>query len=81
MAAGVFVYTKNIYAAILCLYNKSHGLRIRSCKDESNLDKHGLSLADADGFEWETAVVCEDERQQYAERRFEAKGYIGGRRM
>ena len=43
-------------------------------KDESNLDKHGLSLADADAFEWETAVVCEDERQQYAEPRFEAKG-------
>ncbi len=25
-------------------------------KDESKLDKHGLSMADADGFEWETAV-------------------------
>lgn len=29
-------------------------------KDESNLDKHGLSLADADGFEWDAAVVRED---------------------
>ena len=48
-------------------------------KDESNLDKHGLSLADADGFEWETAVVCEDGRQLYAEPRFEAKGYIRDR--
>lgn len=48
-------------------------------KDESNLDKHGLSLADADGFEWETAVVREDTRRQYAEPRFEAKGYIGDR--
>lgn len=46
-------------------------------KDESNLDKHGLSLADTDGFEWETAVVREDTRRQYAEPRFEAKGYIG----
>ena len=50
-----------------------------TAKDKSKLDKHGLSLADADGFEWETAVVCEDERQQYAEPRFEAKGYIGDR--
>ena len=48
-------------------------------KDESNLDKHGVSLADADGFEWETAVVREDTRKQYAEPRFEATGYIGDR--
>lgn len=45
-------------------------------KDESNFDKHGLSLADADGFEWETAVVCEDTRKQYTEPRFKATGYI-----
>ncbi|WP_010107599.1 BrnT family toxin [Verminephrobacter aporrectodeae] len=48
-------------------------------KDGSKLDKHGLSLADADGFEWETAVVSEDTRKQYAEQRFEATGYIGDR--
>lgn len=48
-------------------------------KDESNLDKHGVSLADADGFEWETAVVREDTRKQYAEQRFEVTGYIGDR--
>lgn len=40
-----------------------------TAKDESNLDKHGLLLADVEGFEWETAVVHEDERKQYAERR------------
>ncbi len=48
-------------------------------KDESNLDKHDLSLADVENFEWETAVVHEDTRQQYAEQRFEATGYIGER--
>jgi hypothetical protein len=48
-------------------------------KDERNLDKHGLSLADADGFDWETAVVDEDIRKLYAEPRFEAKGFIGER--
>jgi len=48
-------------------------------KDEINLDKHGLSLADADGFEWDAAVVGADTRQQYAEQRFEATGYIGDR--
>lgn len=48
-------------------------------KDESKLDKHGLSLAEVDGFEWETAVVREDTRKQYAEQRFEATGYISER--
>jgi uncharacterized DUF497 family protein len=48
-------------------------------KDESNLDKHGVSLTDADEFEWEAAVVREDTREHYAEPRFEAKGYIGER--
>ena len=50
-----------------------------SAKDESNLDKHGLSLTDASGFEWETAVVREDARKRYAEPRFEATGLIGTR--
>lgn len=48
-------------------------------KDESNMDKHGLSLADADGFEWETAVVREDTRKRYSEPRYTATGYIGDR--
>jgi uncharacterized protein len=48
-------------------------------KNGSNLDKHGLSLADAEDFEWETAVVCEDVRKQCAEQRFEATCYIGNR--
>lgn len=41
-------------------------------KDASNLDKHGLPLADAEGFEWESAVVHEDTRKQYAEQRLAA---------
>lgn len=48
-------------------------------KDDGNLDKHGLSPADAEGFEWETAVVREDARKRYAEQRFEAMGLIGDR--
>lgn len=48
-------------------------------KDESNLDKHGLSLADAEYFEWGSAVVREDTRRQYVEQRFEVIGYIGNR--
>lgn len=48
-------------------------------KDEGNLDKHGLSLADAEGFEWDAAEIQEDTRRQYAEQRFEATGLIGDR--
>ncbi len=50
-----------------------------SAKDKTNLGKHNLSLADSDDFEWETAVIREDTRKQYAEQRFEATGFIGGR--
>jgi len=55
------------------------GYEFDPAKDESNTDKHGLSLGDADGFEWETAVVREDARQRYVEPRFTAIGYIGDR--
>jgi len=48
-------------------------------KDASNLTKHGLSLKDADRFEWDTAVIHEDMRQRYAEQRFKATGLIGER--
>ncbi len=48
-------------------------------KNESNLRKHGLSLGEAEGFEWETATIQEDTRKQYPEQRFEATGYIGDR--
>jgi uncharacterized protein len=50
-----------------------------STKDESNLDKHGLSLVEADGFEWEKAEVRKNKRKPYPEQRFEALGYIAHR--
>ncbi len=46
-------------------------------KDASNLAKHGFSLLDAVGFEWETAVVWADTRRDYHEARMVALGYIG----
>jgi len=48
-------------------------------KDQRNLSKHGLSLVDAQLFEWATAVIREDVRRRYAERRFLATGLIAGR--
>jgi uncharacterized DUF497 family protein len=50
-------------------------------KDASNLAKHGFSLLDAVGFEWDAAVVCSDTRHDYDEARMVALGYIGLRIM
>ena len=38
-------------------------------KDAANLAKHGFSLLDALGFEWEAAVVWLDKRREYNEAR------------
>jgi uncharacterized DUF497 family protein len=48
-------------------------------KDALNLAKHHCSLADADLFEWDTAVVWQDERHDYNEQRMIGLGYIGNR--
>jgi uncharacterized DUF497 family protein len=45
-------------------------------KDLSNQRKHGVSLAEAEGFEWNDALVREDMRREYDERRMIALGYI-----
>ena len=50
-------------------------------KDEANRAKHGVTLRDAVGFEWETAVVWPDKRRDYGEPRMVALGYIGLRIM
>ncbi|AFU46495.1 hypothetical protein C380_13980 [Acidovorax sp. KKS102] len=52
-----------------------------SAKDAANLAKHGFSLLDALGFEWETAVLWPDKRRDYCEPRMVALGYIGLRVM
>lgn len=50
-------------------------------KDAANLQKHGISLNEAVGFEWSTAVVWPDTRRDYGEHRMVALGYIGLRIM
>jgi len=46
-------------------------------KNALNQRKHGVSLALAESFEWDTAQIEEDTRFDYPEQRFEATGYIG----
>jgi uncharacterized DUF497 family protein len=48
-------------------------------KNESNTEKHGVSLAAAVDLEWDEALVWNDERKNYGEDRQCAIGYIGNR--
>ena len=48
-------------------------------KDDSNRKKHGISLAAAAAFEWDTALEREDDRFDYGETRFVAIGRIDSR--
>ena len=49
-------------------------------KDAANVAKHqGISLVDAQAFEWGTSVINQDTRHSYPEQRFEAVGYIDQR--
>lgn len=50
-----------------------------TAKNESNTEKHGVSLAAAAEFEWDEALTWNDERQNYGESRMCAIGYIGNR--
>ncbi|MDY0961722.1 BrnT family toxin [Massilia sp. CFBP9026] len=45
-------------------------------KSESNTAKHGISLAEAMRFEWDDALIWNDERKHYGEARLCAIGYI-----
>ena len=56
-------------------------VRFDPAKDAANLAKHGVSLTEAAGFEWGTAVVWPDTRRDYGEARMVALGYIGLRIM
>lgn len=44
-----------------------------------NVEKHGVWFHEADGFEWDTALMRVDSRRRYGETRFEAVGLIGSR--
>jgi uncharacterized DUF497 family protein len=48
-------------------------------KNERNIAERGLSFDLVEGFEWDSALVVEDSRRDYGERRFQALGLIDGR--
>jgi uncharacterized DUF497 family protein len=54
-------------------------IQFDQAKDAKNTQKHGVSLAAAEGFEWMDAVTWPDQRQDYGEERIAGIGYIGDR--
>jgi uncharacterized DUF497 family protein len=48
-------------------------------KNERNIAERGLPFESARDFEMAGALIIEDIRQAYPERRFQALGYIGAR--
>lgn len=50
-----------------------------SVKDASNQAKHGLSLDDAHGIDWDTLLAIEDTRRDYGETRMIGYAFIAAR--
>lgn len=48
-------------------------------KDSINQHKHGISLAEAEFFEWDSSIVGPNARHDYGEDRFIAFGYLHNR--
>ena len=48
-------------------------------KNQRNIVARGISFERAAAFEWDTALIAEDTRRDYGERRFQALGVIEGR--
>lgn len=48
-------------------------------KNEKNIALRGISFERTAEFEWSSALVVEDTRKNYGERRFQALGLIEGR--
>jgi len=50
-----------------------------SAKNERNVAIRGISFERVVAFEWDSALIVEDTREDYGERRFQALGLIDGR--
>lgn len=45
----------------------------------ANVASHKVWFHEADEFDWETAIIKQDDRHEYEETRFQALGLIGSR--
>lgn len=48
-------------------------------KNEKNIAERGISFERAADFDWSSALIVEDDREDYGELRFQALGLIAGR--
>ena len=48
-------------------------------KCNSNLKKHKVDFSAVGGFDWQCALIIEDNRRDYGETRYRAMGLIGSR--
>ena len=55
------------------------GVSFDPAKNERNIASRGISFEVAEQFEWDTAMIAEDLRWEYGERRFQVLGFIAGR--
>jgi uncharacterized DUF497 family protein len=55
------------------------GVKFDPKKDAINRCKHGISLARANEFDFDTAIVGIDDSQDYGETRFIAVGFLNAR--
>ena len=61
------------------MYDNYMRVEFDPAKNEANIEKHGISLAAADDFEFDTALVEVDAKKNYGETRYNALGFLDGR--
>ncbi len=61
------------FIARICLME----IKFDSVKNQANLTKHGISMIEAQDFQWATAIYDLDRRKEYGEDRWIALGFIG----
>ncbi|WP_417909185.1 BrnT family toxin [Candidatus Electronema sp. PJ] len=47
-------------------------------KNETNIRELGLSFTMVENFDWNSAVIVEDVREDYGERRYQTLGFVDG---
>lgn len=62
---------------LYCGYTKSVRYTYDPPRNERNLAERGIPFSLAEELDWSTALIVEDTRRAYSERRFQVLGFIG----
>jgi uncharacterized protein len=57
----------------------SETISFDSAKNEANVQQRQLAFTLVEELDWSSALIVEDERKDYGERRFQVLGFIGDR--